>query len=71
MMDLFQDSGAEKNTTILLGAGASTTSGLPDWDELAMRLLVRSGSVKGAHPNRGCSGGGGLEVRLLGCPQAE
>lgn len=46
MMDLFQDSGAEKNTTILLGAGASTTSGLPDWDELAMRLLVRSGSVK-------------------------
>ena len=23
MMDLFQDSGAEKNTTILLGAGAS------------------------------------------------
>lgn len=44
-MSQFRDSGAEKHTTILLGAGASTTSGLPDWDELAVRLLKRSGSV--------------------------
>lgn len=37
--------GAEKHTTLLLGAGASTTSGLPGWDELVVRLLVDSGVV--------------------------
>ncbi|MEE6282926.1 SIR2 family protein [Georgenia sp. MJ170] len=45
MMRNFRGSGAEKFTTILLGAGASTSSGLPDWDEFAARLLVTSGSV--------------------------
>lgn len=45
MMAQFRDSGAEKHTTILLGAGASTTSGLPTWDEFAARLLHMSGSV--------------------------
>lgn len=44
-MTLFRESGAEKHTTLLLGAGASTTSGLPGWDELATRLLVGSGVV--------------------------
>lgn len=42
----FIDSGAQKHLTLLLGAGASTSSGLPDWDELATRLLLRSRSVK-------------------------
>jgi len=41
----FQDSGAEKHTTIFLGAGASTTSGLPDWDTFVKRLLVDSKAV--------------------------
>lgn len=45
MMAQFRESGAEKHTTILLGAGASTTSGLPGWDDFAARLLVESGSV--------------------------
>lgn len=45
MMAQFKESGAEKHTTILLGAGASTTSGLPGWDELVTRLLVKSGAV--------------------------
>ncbi|MDQ0726701.1 SIR2 family protein [Microbacterium sp. W4I20] len=45
VMAQFKESGAEKHTTILLGAGASTTSGLPGWDELVTRLLVKSGAV--------------------------
>jgi len=44
-MDRFRDSGADIHSTILLGAGASTTSGLPDWDTFATRLLLQSGSV--------------------------
>lgn len=44
-MDQLRTSGAEHHTSILLGAGASTTSGLPGWDELATRLLVGSGAV--------------------------
>ncbi|MBW4818433.1 SIR2 family protein [Rhodococcus qingshengii] len=44
-MDQFRESGAEAHTTILLGAGASVTSGLPDWDTFATRLLTQSGSV--------------------------
>jgi hypothetical protein len=31
--------------SVLLGAGASATSGLPDWDTLAARLLVKSGVI--------------------------
>lgn len=45
MMQSLLDSGAEEHTTIFFGAGASTTSGLPNWDELVTRLLVSSGSV--------------------------
>lgn len=45
MMTQFADSGSDRHLTLLLGAGASTSSGLPDWNELAIRLLVRSGSV--------------------------
>lgn len=48
MMAQFAQSGADKHLTLLLGAGASTSSGLPGWDELAVRLLLRSKSV----PNR-------------------
>ncbi len=44
-MDRFRNSGADVHTTILLGAGASTTSGLPDWDTFATRLLLQSRSV--------------------------
>jgi hypothetical protein len=51
-MARFRDSGADEHTTILLGAGASTTAGLPDWDDLAARLLVRSGSVGGEEAAR-------------------
>lgn len=32
-------------TTVLLGAGASASSGLPQWDQLAAELLERSGAV--------------------------
>ncbi|MFJ5956897.1 SIR2 family protein [Paenarthrobacter sp. NPDC092416] len=45
MMEQFRSSGAENHSTILLGAGASTTSGLPDWDTFATRLLRQSNSV--------------------------
>lgn len=45
IMEQLRASGAEKHTTLLLGAGASTTSGLPGWDELATRLLIGSRSV--------------------------
>ncbi|MDA3805353.1 MULTISPECIES: SIR2 family protein [Clavibacter] len=45
VMAQFRNAGVDAHTTLLLGAGASTTSGLPDWDELATRLLVSSGAV--------------------------
>lgn len=45
VMTQFRESGAEKHTTILLGAGASITSGLPGWDDLVTGLLVGSGAV--------------------------
>ncbi|MCJ1709446.1 SIR2 family protein [Microbacterium sp. VKM Ac-2923] len=45
LMAAFRECGAEKHTTLLLGAGASTTSGLPGWDELVTRLLVGSKAV--------------------------
>lgn len=44
-MEQFHDSGSREHVTVLLGAGASTTSGLPDWDTFATRLLLRSGAV--------------------------
>jgi hypothetical protein len=44
-MSLFHDSGVRDHTTILLGAGASAGSGLPDWNTLARNLLTGSGSV--------------------------
>lgn len=46
LMASFRDSGGDRHVTLLLGAGASTSSGLPGWDELATRLLLKSGSVK-------------------------
>lgn len=45
LMAQFRDSGAEKHTTLLLGAGASTTSGLPGWNDLVTRLLIGSGAA--------------------------
>ncbi|WP_426724865.1 SIR2 family protein [Curtobacterium flaccumfaciens] len=45
VMAPFQSSGCDKHVTLLLGAGASTSSGLPGWDTLAARLLLESGSV--------------------------
>lgn len=42
VMAQIRGAGVDKHTTLLLGAGASTTSGLPGWDELATRLLVGS-----------------------------
>lgn len=42
MMNRIRDSGLDQHLTLLLGAGASTTSGLPDWDTLAVRLLMRT-----------------------------
>ncbi|AZZ53480.1 hypothetical protein C1I64_16520 [Rathayibacter festucae DSM 15932] len=42
----FRDSGIDRHVTLLLGAGASTSSGLPGWDELAVRLLLKSGAVR-------------------------
>ncbi|MCJ1673642.1 hypothetical protein MT355_10290 [Rathayibacter sp. VKM Ac-2929] len=30
----FRDSSVDRHVTLLLGAGASTSSGLPGWDEL-------------------------------------
>lgn len=41
-MKPFRRSGIDKHITILLGAGASVTSGLPDWDTFATRLLVKN-----------------------------
>jgi hypothetical protein len=47
-MKLFRESGLETYTTFLLGAGASLTSGLPGWDDFAVKLLLQSGSVPSA-----------------------
>ena len=44
-MAQFRDAGVEQHSTILLGAGASITSGLPSWDEFATSLLIDSGAV--------------------------
>ena len=45
LMNNFLNAGVEKHTTILLGAGASITSGLPNWDTFVTRLLTESNSV--------------------------
>lgn len=45
LMAQFRGSGAEKHATLLLGAGASTTSGLPGWNDLVTRLLTGSGAA--------------------------
>ncbi|GFZ84604.1 SIR2 family protein [Nesterenkonia alkaliphila] len=46
LMNRFRRSGAENHVTLLIGAGASTGSGLPNWRELARRLLLESSSVE-------------------------
>lgn len=48
MMGSFLGSGSDQHVTLLLGAGASSASGLPGWEELAVRLLRESGSVTDA-----------------------
>ncbi|NSX38641.1 SIR2 family protein [Pseudarthrobacter oxydans] len=35
----------KKDYAVLLGAGASAGAGLPDWNELSVELLVRSGAI--------------------------
>lgn len=45
VIDRLRDCGAESQTTLLLGAGASVTSGFPSWEALARDLLRRSGAV--------------------------
>ncbi|ANR63917.1 hypothetical protein C627_15050 [Corynebacterium glutamicum ZL-6] len=45
-LKVFENSGITDHSTILLGAGASITSGLPDWNTLAVSLLLRSNAVK-------------------------
>lgn len=45
MTDKFKLFGAGRHLSIFLGAGASAASGLPNWNELARRLLVSSKAV--------------------------
>lgn len=45
MMEPFRGAGAAVHTTVMLGAGASTTSGLPDWDTFVTRLLRETNAV--------------------------
>lgn len=48
VMKKFRSSGVEDHTTILLGAGASVTSGLPDWDTFSIRLLMKTAVLRDA-----------------------
>ena len=45
VLDSFRGTNADKHATILLGAGASTSSGLPDWNTFAEQLLLSSGAI--------------------------
>lgn len=45
MMDLFTALGGESNLTVLLGAGASAPSGLPNWDDFALSATLESGLI--------------------------
>ena len=42
VMSLFRDLTGDTHLTIVLGAGASAPSGLPQWDELAVRIALDS-----------------------------
>lgn len=44
-LDALKAVAAQPVVNLLLGAGASAAAGLPGWDELAMRLLQRSGVI--------------------------
>lgn len=44
-MDRFANLSGNPHLTLLLGAGASAPSGLPTWDEFAIRIAVESGLV--------------------------
>ncbi|GAA3754374.1 hypothetical protein GCM10022240_04180 [Microbacterium kribbense] len=45
VMRSFEALTGDTHLTVVLGAGASAPSGLPTWDEFAIRLAVRSGLV--------------------------
>lgn len=46
LIDNFRKLAGETRLTILLGAGASTPSGLPSWEEFTLRLVVDTGLVE-------------------------
>lgn len=45
VMDKFVSLAGDAHLTLLLGAGASASSGLPDWDDFALKVVMRSGLV--------------------------
>jgi len=46
LLEKFEPLVGDAHLTILMGAGASAPSGLPDWNEFARRVAVLSGLVK-------------------------
>lgn len=48
VLEQFAKFAGDRCITILLGAGASAPSGLPDWDEFARRVVTQSGLVANA-----------------------
>lgn len=45
VMEKFAALSGDSQLTLVLGAGASAPSGLPDWDKFARHLMIRSGLV--------------------------
>lgn len=50
---VFAEAAKSSAISILLGAGASVPAGFPDWEELVVRLLVKSGVVGNEEAARG------------------
>lgn len=50
---IFAEVARSSAISILLGAGASVPAGFPDWEELVVRLLVKSGVVENEEVARG------------------